>query len=139
MDNALIDVLNKIDEINAQDPNHTIVGGEPVAKELIYGQRMSACLSQYWPDADQYLQIAVRAQHIKRWHIKRNEYPLGKAGYLKWRKELGLFHAQLTEQVMQECGYNLEDIQITGAIVRKEKLRTNPNTQTLEDVACLVF
>ena len=139
MDNALTNVLKKIDEINAQEPNHTLVNGEPVAKELVYGQRMSACLSQYWPDADQYLQIAVRAQHIKRWHIKRSEYPLGKAGYLKWRKELGLFHAQMTEKVMQECGYDLEDIKVTGAIVRKEKLRTNPNTQTLEDVACLVF
>lgn len=139
MTTLLEKTLKHIDEINEQDPNVESVEGQSVPKELIYGQRMSECLLKHWPEADECLQIAVRAQHIKRWHIKRNEYPLGKAGYLNWRKALGQFHADLTQNVMLECGYSSDDALIAGSIVRKEKLRTNANAQTLEDVACLVF
>lgn len=139
MGTLLTATLDRIDEINQADPNVELVDGKDIPKELIYGQRMSACLNEYWQNTSEHLQIAVRAQHIKRWHIARNEYPLGKAGYLAWRKALGVFHAELTEQVMADVGYNEEDIAKTGAIVRKEKLRSNPESQTLEDVACLVF
>ena len=139
MGTLLEQTIVKIDEINSQDPNLEIVDGKEVAKELIYGQRMSSCLGEYWPDASEHLQIAVRAQHIKRWHLARSEYPMGKAGYLAWRKALGLYHAQLTEEIMAEVGYDSQDIEKTGDIVRKSKLRTNAEAQTLEDVACLVF
>lgn len=139
MTTLLEKTLKHIDDINKQDPNVESVEGQSVPKELIYGQRMSQCLLKHWPDADEFLQIAVRAQHIKRWHIKRSEYPLGKAGYLNWRKALGQYHADLTQTVMIECGYSKDDALIAGSIVRKEKLRTNTNAQTLEDVACLVF
>lgn len=135
----LLDTLAAIDNINQQDPNIEIVDGKEVAKELIYGQRMSDCLQQYWPDANEFLQIAVRAQHIKRWHLKRSEFPEGKAGYLKWRKELGLFHADLAKTLMLENGYAQEDADKTYEIVRKAKLKSNDDSQTLEDVACLVF
>jgi len=139
MGTLLEQTIVKIDEINSQDPNLVLVDGKEVAKELIYGQRMSSCLDEYWPDASEHLQIAVRAQHIKRWHLARSEYPMGKAGYLAWRKALGLYHAQLTEEIMAEVGYDSQDIEKTGNIVRKSKLRTNAEAQTLEDVACLVF
>ncbi len=132
-------VLDKINEINSQDPNMENVDGIQTPKELVYGQRMTQCLNQYWPTASELLQIAVRAQHIKRWHIKRSEYPMGKAGYLNWRKALGQFHANLTKEVMLTCGYNHEDAEQAGSIVRKENFRSNPESQTLEDVACLVF
>lgn len=139
MTNRLNKVFDAIDEINNQDPNTELVDNQSHPKEFIYGQRMSSCLAQYWPQADEFLQIAVRAQHIKRWHIKRSEYPLGKVGYLNWRKALGLFHAELAEKTMQDNGYSIEESKLTGAIVRKEKLKTNENAQTLEDIACLVF
>lgn len=131
--------LAKIDCVNQADPNTVEIDQKPVAKEFIYGQQMSACLNQHWPDADEYLQIAVRAQHIKRWHIKRSEYPEGKAGYLKWRKALGAFHADLTKELMLDNGYSESDGETTAQIIRKEKLKTNANSQALEDVACLVF
>lgn len=128
-----------IDEINSQDPNTTNVNGVSQPNELIYGHYMSECLNQYWPDANAFLQIAVRAQHIKRWHIKRSEYEMGKQGYLTWRRELGKFHAALTQQLMVENGYSEQDAQVTSSIIRKEKIKRNPDSQTLEDVACLVF
>lgn len=136
---ALNAVLDAIDDVNKQDPNTTEVDGQAQANELLYGHYMSQCLNQYWPDAHELLQIAVRAQHIKRWHLKRTEFPAGKAGYLAWRKEQGKFHAQLTKEIMLENGYSEEDGETTAAIIRKEQLKRNENSQTLEDVACLVF
>lgn len=135
----LNNTLSAIDAINNEDPNSTLIDEKEQPKELIYGHHMTACINQYWPEANELLQIAVRAQHIKRWHLKRTEFPQGKAGYLKWRIEQGKFHAQLTKSLMLENGYTEEESETTAKILRKEKLKSNADTQTLEDVACLVF
>lgn len=132
-------VLSAIDTINKEDPNITTINGKPLPKELVYGQYMTDCLNQFWPDANEYLQIAVRAQHIKRWHLKRSEFPEGKQGYLTWRKELGKFHAETAKQLMLENNYSEDDAEKTACIIRKEKLKSNADSQALEDVACLVF
>jgi hypothetical protein len=137
--NQLTQVLAAIDHVNCQDPNRQLHQGEMVAKQLRYGQLMSACLAEHWPEADELLQIAVRAQHIKRWQLKRSEFAEGKAGYLQWRKALAQLHAQLTQEIMQQQGYSLLAAQQTGAIIRKQQLKQNIASQTLEDVACLVF
>lgn len=135
----LISTLNVIDEINSQDPNTIEIEGKSQAKELLYGQQMTACLNQYWPNASEVLQIAVRAQHIKRWQLKRTEFAEGKAGYYQWRIAQGKFHAELTASIMTETGYTPEEAEQCAAILRKENLKSNSETQTLEDVACLVF
>ncbi|MBL0709511.1 MAG: DUF4202 domain-containing protein [Colwellia sp.] len=145
MNPQLKSVLSAIDDINRQDTNTIFFNGEEYPKELIYGQRMTSCLEQYWPQANELLQIAVRAQHIKRWHLKRNEFEQGKAGYYQWRIALGKFHAQLTAKIMLEHGYNEEQATQTASIICKENLKDktqsqlNSDSQTLEDVACLVF
>lgn len=132
-------VFTAIDKINRQDPNKLTINHESIAKELVYGHQMTACLNKYWPNANECLQIAVRAQHVKRWHIARSEYPTGKQGYLTWRKELGKMHADIAKKVMLECGYEQQDAEQTAKIIRKEKLKRDQDSQTLEDVACLVF
>lgn len=139
MTNPLESVLSAIDGINRTDATITLVNGIEHPKELLYGQRMSACLAQYWPQASELLQIAVRAQHIKRWHLKRTEFEQGKAGYYQWRIALGKFHAELASAIMQEHGYSQEQAEQTASIIRKEQLKNNTDSQTLEDVACLVF
>ena len=135
----LTTTLNAIDQLNAQDIHTTLVDGTAYPKELLYSKYMSECLHQYWPQANELLQIAVHAQHIKRWHLKRNEFPDGKQGYLLWRKQLGIFHAQTTKALMLTHGYSENDAEKTACIIRKEKLKSNQDSQTLEDVACLVF
>ncbi len=139
MTTRLTKILTAIDNINKEDPNQVSSSGKLQAKELVYGQHMSACIDQYWPDASELLQVAVRAQHIKRWHIQRAEFDKGKAGYLKWRIAQGKFHAQLTKTIMLDNGYSEAEAETSAKILRKEKLKTNSDTQTLEDVACLVF
>lgn len=144
MTTPLKKVLSAIDNINQIDTNTTLVNGIEHPKELLYGQRMSQCLAKHWFDASELLQIAVRAQHIKRWHLKRSEFEQGKAGYYQWRIALGKFHGELTASIMLECGYTTEQAEQTAAIIRKDLVRQgkatiNDDSQTLEDVACLVF
>lgn len=139
MSATLTEVFALIDAANAQDPNLTSVNGQPVANELLYGQRMSACLKQFAPDAPELLQIAVRAQHIQRWKIPRNTYPMDRAGYKKWRADLAVFHGEQTAAIMKACGYSAEDQARVKDILQKKRLKKDTDVQTLEDVACLVF
>lgn len=124
-------VLAIIDSANSADP----VAG----RALVYGQRMSARLALFEPHASEALQIAARAQHIERWVLPRDSYPMDRIGYLKWRKDLQLHHAKRTGELMAASGYGEEEIARVGSLLRKERLKIDAETQTLEDVICLVF
>lgn len=128
-----------IDEKNAQDLNREISNGESMPKELLYSQRMTNCLLNYMPTAFEALQIAVRAQHICRWEIPRNEYPMTKAGYMNWRNDLKKMHANLTAEILDSVGYDAAFIDRVKFIISKKALKKDPDSQTLEDVVCLVF
>lgn len=131
--------LEKIDQINSTDPNQETEGGKSFPKELLYSQRMSAMLDTYYPNAPEHLRIAARAQHIARWRIPRNEYPMDRVGYLRWREELKKMHAALTEEILAEIGYPESFQQKVSHLIRKKQLKTDEETQALEDVICLVF
>lgn len=128
-----------IDAANGQDPNTIAVDGAAVPAERIYGERMSAMLARVYPDASELLQLAVRAQHIRRWEIPRDTYPMDRPGYLRWRKELGRKHAEWAGEILSASGYRADEIARVGTLLRKENLRRDPETQALEDVASLVF
>ena len=132
-------VLASIDAANGEDPSLVNVEGRSVAREVLYGQRMSGWLSRLEPEASEVLQIAARGQHIRRWVIPRSDYPMDRAGYLKWRTTLYRFHADQLEPLMQEGGYPDMDIQRMRGLVEKRGIKSNPEAQTLEDVICLVF
>ncbi len=131
--------LAKIDEINAEDPILEEFEGKPIAKELLYSKRMSEKLESFEPGVPEYLKIAARAQHIGRWKIPRSEYPMDRVGYLRWREELKKMHAEITAGILQEAGYNKEFIDKVTHLIRKKQLKTDSETQLLEDVICLVF
>jgi len=132
-------VYAAIDAANARDPNSCEIDGRREPAELVYGRRMSEALAQLDPDASDLLRIAVRGQHIERWTSPRKNYPDGRVGYLKWRKDLGDFHARRLAAIMAEAGYAAEEAARVGMLVRKERLKLDPEVQTLEDVACIVF
>ena len=48
-------------------------------------------------------------------------------------------HARLAGEILVAVGYELELVERVSALLRKRGLKTDPQTQTLEDVACLVF
>lgn len=131
--------IAKFDAANAQDPNQENFDGKSYPKELLYGQRMTAMLEIFAPDASEAVQLAARAQHICRWIIPRNAYPMDLTGYKKWRTDLYKFHAETAAAIMREIGYDNEMIARVQALLRKERLKVNPEMQMLEDVIDLVF
>jgi hypothetical protein len=132
-------VIAAIDDANAADPNVLDVEGHPEPAERLYGRRMSATLARMAPHASEPLRIAARGQHIERWRLARKSYPDGRAGYLRWRKDAKELHARRLADIMAEAGYGAVDVDHVGALVRKEKLRLDPEAQLLEDVVCVVF
>jgi hypothetical protein len=136
---ALDEALRRFDAANADDPNIELVDGRPLPKELVYGQRMSARLSVFAPDASDLVRLAARAQHIRRWEVPRESYPAGRAGYLKWRTDLYKRHGEIAAAIMREVGYEEAAVTRVQTLLRKRGLKTDPEVQLLEDVICLVF
>lgn len=131
--------ISLIDEANKKDVNQEIYNDITYPKEYIYGVRMSEKLEEFMPNAPESLKIAVRCQHICRWEIPRNEYPMDRVGYLKWRNELKKLHAKKAEEILTEVGYEQELIEEVKFMLQKKQLKKNELTQALEDVICLVF
>lgn len=123
------------DAANAEDPNQD--EGQP--KELLYAQRMTDMIGRFAPQAGEVALLAVRAQHIRRWTVPRSNYPLGKPGYFAWRTGLYRFHADTAGELMRQAGYDEATITQVKAAVGKEGIKTNPDTQMVEDVSSLVF
>jgi hypothetical protein len=127
--------MTLFDAANAEDPNQD--EGQP--KELLYGQRMSDMIGRFAPDASEAAQLAVRAQHIRRWTVPRNTYPMTKEGYHAWRTGLYTFHADTAGELMRQAGYDDTMIERVKKAVGKRGIKVNPETQLLEDIANLVF
>ncbi|MBO9481849.1 DUF4202 domain-containing protein [Salinisphaera sp. G21_0] len=131
----LAETLAAIDQLHQMDPS--VIDDTPA--ELSYARQMTHWLQQLAPDASEELQIAVRSQHLCRWEIPRSEYPEGRTGYLKWRTELGKLHARKAGEIMARNGYSEASCAQASTIIRKQGIKRNADTQTLEDCACLVF
>jgi len=123
------------DAANAEDPNQD--EGQP--KELLYGRRMSDMIARFAPQASEVAQLAVRAQHIQRWKVPRSSYPMNKEGYHAWRTGLYTFHADTAGELMRQAGYDDATIERVKKAVGKRGIKSNPETQLLEDIADLVF
>ena len=129
----------RFDAYNANDPNREISAEKTYPKEVLYAERMTKKLNDYAPDAPEYMQLAVRCQHIGRWEIARNDYPMDRAGYLVWRSQLKIHHTKVAEPILRDLGYDEETISKVKALLLKKQLGQNPDTQLIEDVICLVF
>jgi hypothetical protein len=128
-----------IDAENAQDPNIEIYQSVSYPKELLYSNRMYERLLTFEPNASEAIQIASKAQHICRWKVARESYPMDRVGYLKWREDLKKFHASTTATILEKAGYDTEFIARVSFLIEKKLLKKDKETQLLEDVICLVF
>ncbi len=61
------------------------------------------------PEASEHLQMAARGQYIERWILSRSDFAEGRTGYLKWRKQLQIFHAGRLAKLMLSAGYETAD------------------------------
>ena len=132
-------VIERIDQLNSQDPNSEAVGGVSHPRELLYAQRLSIWVERLDPHASEALRIAARGQHVCRWTIPRQRYEMNRRGYLRWRETLKAFHADTVATLMRDVGYPEAMVQRVRTIMGKRQLQDDAETQTLEDALCLVF
>lgn len=135
----LDEAIRAIDAANADDPRRAPPPHGDRPFEVVYAERMTAWLDRLAPDASEALRLAVRAQHIRRWEIPRDSFPRNRNGYLKWRTTLYAFHADRAAEILRAVGYDEATIDRVRSLLRKERLKTDAEAQTLEDCACLVF
>lgn len=139
LNNPFDNAIAQFDAYNSNDPHHEQFNGETYPKELLYARRMSEKLDVFAPGSPEYLRLAARCQHIGRWEIPRDSYPMDRKGYLQWRNTLKTHHAKIAGEMLAQCGYKDEIIDKVKSLVLKKELNRNPDTQILEDVICLVF
>jgi hypothetical protein len=139
MQERFTNAIDRFDLANAEDPRRESVGGESQPRELVYARRMTAALDRFAPDAPEAVRLAARCQHLRRWTIPRDRYPAGRDGYRQWRTDLGRFHAETAGEILLDVGYDGATIAHVQALLRKERLKADPDVQLLEDVICLVF
>jgi hypothetical protein len=131
--------LLAIDAAHSEDPNKVTINNTEMPYELHYAQKCTSYLEKRAPDAPDHLRLAIRAQHFRRWEVPRSSYPMTRPGYHSWRTFLKKRQASLVSSICLEAGYDAEFSERVGALIRKEDLKKDEETQILEDVACLVF
>jgi hypothetical protein len=132
--------FDAFDAYNSKDPNKEVAGGSSYPKELLYGLRMTSRLMDYVPEPPESVQLAARCQHIGRWELPRNSFPMDRKGYLQWRSKLALHHSALASKILRECSFDSRTIaDVQFLLQKKQLLQHHPETQMLEDVICLVF
>jgi len=139
MSDRLQKAFEAFDNENSKDPNSDMSAGKAVPKELLYARRMTEMLDKFAPDASEPLKLAARCQHLERWMIPREEYPMNRPGYLSWRNDLKKYHADRAGNILLDVGYGDKTIRHVQDLVMKKGIKTDPEAQTLEDVICLVF
>jgi hypothetical protein len=127
--------LLRFDTENSRDPNRE----DSQPRELLYAKRLTDWVLRLCPDAPEELRLAACCQHICRWEIPRADYPMTRAGYLKWRADLKKFHAQKSGEILQETGYDENVIRRVQDLNLKKNFPNDDETQVLEDALCLVF
>lgn len=133
------EALRRFDEENACDPNIEIAEGQPCPRELIYAKRLSEWVLKLCPNASEELRLAARCQHICRWMIPRNSYPMDRPGYLRWRNKLKAFHARKAGEILREVGYPESIVLKVQELNLKKNFPKDPDSRVLEDALCLVF
>jgi hypothetical protein len=91
------------------------------------------------PEASEELRLAARCQHLCRWLVPRESYPMTRGGYLKWRENLKHFHAQKAGEILHEVGYPAEVVARVQSLNLKKNFPRDAEGRVLEDALCLVF
>jgi hypothetical protein len=127
--------VRRFDEENSRDPHQD--NGRP--RELVYAERLTEWVLKLEPRASEALRLAARCQHICRWESPRENYPMTRPGYLKWRADLKTFHAKKSAEILGETGYDDTTIRRVQELNLKKNFPADPEVRILEDALCLVF
>lgn len=136
MSDRLALAVAAIDTANAEDPNR-YDDGRGLA--LVQGELASRWADRLTDSPAEPVVLAVRAHHLKRWEIERSSYPEGRAGYLRWRRDNKAHQADSAGVILAALGYDRSTVQRVQELLRRKGLGSDPDTQLVEDSACLVF
>lgn len=125
-----------IDAAHAVDPTRLPDGR---AAEFVYAERMEAAIVRLDANASELLRLAARCQHLERWTLARDAFPMDRAGYHKWRRTLYTQQAERARELLRIAGVSEAAAAEVATWVSKTGLMANAGTQALEDAACLVF
>lgn len=139
MSDRFTQAIERIDAANADDPNTIEIDGEARPKEQAHAELVSAWVRKLDPGASELQLLAARAHHLRRWTMPRSDFPDGRSGYLRWRTALKKQHAEDVAAILADVGYDADEIERVGQIIRKQGLGSDPEVQTHEDALCLVF
>lgn len=126
-----------IDAAHAADPQQE----DGVAAELRYADRVEAWMPRLLPDADcgPFARLAGRCQHLQRWAIPRDSYPMDRPGYLRWRRDLAARQGERAAELAAAAGLDAERCAYLQQLASKRAPKGDPLAQAMEDAACLVF
>lgn len=131
--------LARFDEINALDPTSITVDGRTAPRELVQADRLEVWVHRVTREPSLALRVAARCQHLGRFRVPRSDYPEGRIGYLKWRKDLARQQADTAAEILSAEGADAELLEDVRAIQTKQGLRTVADVQAMEDALCLAF
>ncbi len=129
--------LAAIDAANSPDPERVQVDGEERPLQQTLGRRASAWIDRLDPSAAPAQRIAARAHHLRRWERPRADYPDGRAGYLRWRRDAKAVHAEQLGALLAAEGWDDVTVAEAQRLIRKEG--RDRAAQVHEDAVCLAF
>ena len=135
MTDELARAAEAIDDAHRADPTRE----EGRAAELAYAERVSRWIARLVAEPSDALVLAARAQHLERWAVRRDDYPMVRAGYFKWRKAVQERQRQRVIEILRDAGCDDALGARVGVLVAKAAPRDDAEGQALEDAACLVF
>ena len=133
------EALRRFDAENSHDPNLEEHNGVSHPRELLYARRLTDWVLRLCSGASEELRLAARCQHICRWMMPRDSFPMTRIGYLQWREELKRFHAKKAAEILREIGYSESVISRVQALNLKKNFPNDAEGRVLEDALCLVF
>jgi hypothetical protein len=137
--NRLESAFELFDTYNRKSPEHLVYDDVEFPAEFFYAIKLYEWVKKLEPNASESLLLASRSQHIGRWEITRTSYPEGRIGYLKWRSDLGRFHAEKASEILESLGYEQDMIDRVKQIILKQRIKADSEVQTMENALCLVF
>ena len=69
----------------------------------------------------------------------RARYPDGRGGYNAWRRACQEHHAGLIAEILARHGYAAAEIDHVAKLIKKQQLKSDPESQALENVVDVVF
>ncbi len=132
-----------IDAANADDPDRILHDGADQPLQGTLGRVAAEWVDRLDPEATPAQRLAARAHHLRRWERPRSDYPEGRAGYLRWRRDAKDRHAADVAALLGAEGWDDAVVAEAQRLVRKDGVgrdgAADRAAQVHEDAVCLAF